>query len=298
MSTTLIESTARSLVQLPNGCKSLSNLTDPFTFSSSLIDHPLFEEGRIKQLLRTLPRDVIEVRAVQTTANDDGMYQRGPLLVDADPVDVFERLEAQPAWMLLHHSWEHDGDYARLLKEYADALATQCPELEEGISDLGCWMFLSSGRSVVHFHADPDQSFLNQIRGSKTVFVYPRAVVPDSQVEDLVVTYDQKSVTYRPEFEGAMFPPVHLEPGDATFLPLYAPHRVINDDGVCVSWNVGFHTRRSRFLRDVLFVNHEMRRWGMNPSPAGVHPLRDQVKAPLNLAVRARAKLARMIGRG
>jgi hypothetical protein len=218
----------------------------PFKIRNSLAGHPLFEDDRIKQLLRMLPRDQVEIRAVQLSGADDGAYRRGELLKGADPVDTFERLAEKPAWMLLHESWIHDPEYAELIVQYVQDLSERIAGVEGDISDLGCWLLLSSGKCVTHFHADPDQSFLNQIRGSKTVFVYPSRIIPESTVERLVYTSNQGIVTYEPEYEAEAFPPVHIAPGESVFLPLFAPHRVINDGEVSVSINVGFHTRQSR----------------------------------------------------
>src|SRR5439155_25872703 len=143
------------------------------------------EDDRIKRLLRAMPREKVEIRRVEFDGAQDGGYRRGPRL-DVDPVAAFDGLATQPTWMLLHDSWKHDEDVASLLREYVADLAESFVELRAPLSDLGCWMFLSSGRSVVHFHADDDQSFLNQVRGGKTVFVYPRAVLPEPVVEQLV----------------------------------------------------------------------------------------------------------------
>ena len=265
--------------------------SDPFRIANRLVDHPLFRSERIRELLRVIPRERVEIREVPVADAHDGSYRRGRMLSEADPVAAFEGLEERPTWMLLHDTWKHDADYGRLLKDYLADLAESFPDLRGRVSDMGCWMFLSSGRSVVHFHADPDQSFLNQVRGGKTVFVYPSAVLPEVAVERLVWLYDQGAVTYDPAYESRRFDPVHLSPGDSVFLPLYAPHRVINDDGICVSWNVGFNTRRSRRRRDVHLVNVELRHLGMAPSPVGAHPVRDALKARLRLPFRAKNRL-------
>jgi ribosomal protein L16 Arg81 hydroxylase len=265
---------------------------EPFRIANALAAHPLFEPERIKRLLRALPRERVEIRAVAVSEDQSGAYRRGPMLTDVDPVAAFEDLEEKPTWMLLHDTWKHDADYARLLSDYLRDLADVFPDLARGGAyDIGCWMFLSSGRSVVHFHADPDQSFLNQIRGSKTVYVYPSAVLPETTVERLLWTYDQGAVVYDPAYEPRRFDPVHLTPGDSVFLPLYAPHRVVNDDGVCVSWNVGFNTRKSRRRRDVHLVNVELRRMGIRPSTPGLHPVRDAVKRGLRPALRAKNRV-------
>jgi hypothetical protein len=260
----------------------------PFKIKNSLVGHPLFEDDRLKRLLRTLPRDHVEIRAVQLIGAADGGYRRGELLKGADPVDTFERLAEKPAWMLLHQSWIHDPEYAELIGQYVGDLSETVAGVGDDVSDLGCWLFLSSGRCVVHFHADPDQSFLNQIRGSKTVFVYPTKILPELTVERLVYTSNQGVVTYEPEYEAAMFPPVPLAAGETVFLPLFAPHRVINDGGVSVSINVGFHTRESRRRRSVHLVNLEMRRLGLRPAPFNMRPAVDSVKQRMHLAIRAK----------
>jgi hypothetical protein len=263
----------------------------PFKIKNSLVSHPLFEDRRLKRLLSALPRERVEIRDVRLFGADDGSYRRRELLKDADPVDTFERLAERPAWMLLHESWVHDREYAELIAQYLRDLSDTVADVEGEISDLGCWLFLSSGKSVVHFHADPDHSFLNQIRGSKTVFVYPATVLPESTVERLVYTGNQGVVTYEPEYEAALFPPVSLTPGDTVFLPLFAPHRVINDGEISVSFNIGFHTRRSRRRRNVHLVNMEMRNLGLRPAPFNQWPAIDSVKQRLHPAIRAKNKL-------
>jgi hypothetical protein len=276
------------LVEGGGRCGALSEA--PFKIKNSLVGHPLFEDNRLKRLLRTLPRDQVEIRAVQLLGGEDGGYRRGELLKGADPVDTFERLAEKPTWILLHQSWIHDPEYAELMRQYVRDLSETIAGVDDDASDLGCWLFLSSGKCVVHFHADPDQSFLNQIRGSKTVFVYPTKMLPESTVERLVYTGNQGVVTYEPEYEAAMFPPVPLAPGETVFLPLFAPHRVINDGGVSVSINVGFHTRESRRRRSVHLVNLEMRRLGLRPAPFNLRPALDSVKQRMSLAIRAKNK--------
>lgn len=288
------EKFGRRLVQLQT--KKMSLPDAPFKVKNALPGHPLFENERIKRLLRTVPREWIEIRAVQSTETNDGSYRQGPLLTDADPIDTFERLEERPRWMLIHKSWVADKDYEQLIREYLRDLTDGFDELKPGVSDIGCWMFLSSGKSVVHFHCDPDQSFLNQVRGSKTVVVYPTSLLPEEEIEKLVYTQEHGQ-PYKQEYEKKAHPPVHLGPGESVFLPLYAPHRVVNDESVSVSWNVGFHTEHSRQRRTVHLVNRELRALGIHPSEYSRSPLRDAIKARMSLALRVKNKLVHTIER-
>jgi len=279
----------RRHLEVPKETRALPDA--PFKIENHLTAHPLFERERIIRLLKTMPRKGVEIRGVESLGTHDGSYKRGPMLTDADPVDTLERMDEKPSWMLLHDMWTVDPEYNRLLQEYVGQLAARLGEDPEDLSDVGCWLFLSSGRCVVHFHADPDQSFLNQIRGSKTVYVYPARVLPETVVEKLVHTGNQGAVVYDPAYEPQMFPPTHLDPGDSVFLPLFAPHRVINDPGLSVSWNVGFHTRRSRRRRTLHLVNLELRQLGLRPTGYGRRPAVDAVKGSMNLALRAKNRL-------
>jgi hypothetical protein len=119
--------------------------------------------------------------------------------------------------------------------------------------------------------------------------------VPEEALEKLVYTEDQSAVTYRPEYEESMFPPLHLRASETVFLPLYAPHRVTNDDGVSVSLNVGFNTRRSRRCRTVRLFNLELRHLGLNPTPYNRHPTVDGLKERMHLAFRAKNKFLRSL---
>ena len=267
----------------------------PFKSKNSLTDHPLFEPARIRKLLQSMPRDMIEVRGVQSLGKDDGSFKRGPMLTDVDPVRSFDELGDKPTWMLLHNTWLLDPEYNELLTSYVEDLRDHFDDMQGELSDLGCWMFLSSGRCVVHFHADPDQSFLNQIRGSKTVYVYPASVLPEQAVENLVWTSNQGAVVYQPEYESQMFEPVHLAPSESVFLPLYAPHRVTNDPGISVSWNVGFHTPASRRRKQVHMVNLEMRHMGITPRPYNNSPTVDSLKTKMFFPLKVKNRLFRSL---
>ncbi len=237
----------------------------PFKIRHSLASHPLFEPDRIKKLLSAVPREKIEVRAVKTKDADDGSFMRREKDDTANPIEAFEQLEEKTNWILVHESWIHDAGFKELLNDYISEMRQHFGEMAGKLNDLGCWLFLSSGSSVVHFHSDPDQSFLNQIKGSKTVYTYPASVLDESMIEGLVFTGDQKAVQYQPDYEQHLNTPVNIKPGESVFLPTFAPHRVINDEGLSISLNVGFNTQKSTRRKRIHLVNHHLRRLGFTP---------------------------------
>jgi hypothetical protein len=139
---------------------------------------------------------------------------------------------------------------------------------------------------------------LNQVRGSKTVYTYPARVLPESTIENLVRSGDQGAVKYLPEYEQSLNPPVVLNPGESIFLPLYAPHRVINDDVPCISWNVGFNTRKSLRRKKVHLVNFELRKLGVSVSPYDQSRALDTIKRFAHFGFRVKNKVQRIVGLG
>src|SRR5512140_3479022 len=63
----------------------------PFKIRHRLPEPPLFEPARIKKLLRTLPRERVEIRRVEVASTSTG-YKRGPMDKEIDPVAAFEAL--------------------------------------------------------------------------------------------------------------------------------------------------------------------------------------------------------------
>ena len=75
------------LMEIPAGATVATN--SPFKIGNRLAGHPLFEPERIKKLLRTAPRESVEIRAVELLGTHDGTFKRGPLLTNVDPVETF-----------------------------------------------------------------------------------------------------------------------------------------------------------------------------------------------------------------
>lgn len=122
-------------------------------------------------------------------------------------------------------------------------------------------------------------------------------MLSDSIVENLVRTGDQKAVVYRSEYGELANPPVHLGPGESVFLPTYAPHRVTNDDCVCISWNVGFNTAKSARRKKIHLVNYQLRKLGVQPTDYNKSARLDNVKHKLYFMARVSNKIQNILDR-
>ena len=78
MTNVIVQRQVTRLVEGAGKCGALSEA--PFKIRNFLVGHPLFEGNRLKRLLRTLPRDQVEIRAVQLLGADDGGYRRGQIV--------------------------------------------------------------------------------------------------------------------------------------------------------------------------------------------------------------------------
>lgn len=251
----------------------------PLRLANDLSSHPLFSETRIRRLLEEAPRGRVEVRHPRTVETENGRYQRVEQDFETPPVRAFEQLADRPTWINVHAIQEYDPEFRAFLAEYLEDLKADFGELGGGIHDAGCYLILSSGRGVVHFHSDPDQSVLNQIRGTKTVYLYPASLLEEKHLEHLLRTQDHGAVPYREEFEEALYNPVPLGPGDSAFLPLYAPHRVTNGREISFSLSVGFNTRRSLRRKRVHLFNSRLRRLRFPVVPYGRSPILDSSRS-------------------
>ncbi|HWB20529.1 MAG TPA: hypothetical protein VG711_09535, partial [Phycisphaerales bacterium] len=127
--------TASRIINVPQNYNAFG--PTPFKIANHLPTHPLFQPDRICTLLKRIPRHLIEIRRVQNTGTNDGMYKRGPLDKQADPVSTFMNLETDPAWMLLHHTWVYDKDYKLVLKDYLRELKQSFPEMNPRLHNIG-----------------------------------------------------------------------------------------------------------------------------------------------------------------
>lgn len=257
---------------------------EPFFVEHRLAGHPLFDLPRLIELARALPQDRVEYNAGDLPLTQDPTRTpRNGLSVE----ETIRRIEECRSWMVLKNV-EVDPDYGRLLDECLDPVLEWRPDMRTRES----FVFISSPDAVTPYHIDPECNFLLQIRGAKTVRMFPaddRAILSEEELERFyaggsrnLLRLDDAMESKSRRFE--------LTPGVGLHFPVTAPHWVRNGPEVSVSFSITFRTDASD-RREILYrINHRLRKLGLRPRPVGASRASDDLKYSLFNAARRIAK--------
>ena len=129
-------------------------------------------------------------------------------------------------------------------------------------------LIISSPGTRVPYHFDAAGVVLFHMRGIKRMYVYPsdEAHLPERAMEGIVARRTTEELPYRLDFENDA-EVYELRPGEALAWPLYAPHRVENGEGLCVSLSLDYQTWESRARTGALYTHAYLREKGMQPPP-------------------------------
>ncbi len=255
----------------------------PGIVAHTLVDHPLFALDALIGLAGRM-------RAV------DVEYNRGDLPLGVDPAasignglsiaDTIRGIKENGSWMVLKFV-EQDPDYRRLL---SDVLANLLPVVEPATGRMlkqEGFIFVSSPDSVTPFHFDPEHNILLQVRGTKTMTVFPaddEAIVPGIEHERFQHG-GHRNLPWRDDMatEGRAFA---LTAGEGIYVPVKAPHWVRNGASVSISFSVTWRSEWSYMEGDARGMNAMLRKVGLSPAAPRRYPARNLVKSVGYRAVR------------
>ena len=264
----------------------------PFFIRHRLSGHPLFALERLLALARRLPGDNVEFHAA-----DMPVYtpwgERTPS-TDLPLEETIGCIEACGAWVVLR-SVELDPEYRALMDRCLDEVGGFYGSVLKGASNRAAFVFISSAKALTPCHIDPENNFLMQIRGTRTIHIGDRSLLGERDLERSF-TGGHRNVDMPDLSSCAM--KYHLTPGDGVHVPVTSPHWVMNGDGVSVSFSITFLTPKSRRKAIVHKVNAHLRKTGVRPTPPGASRLRDGVKVLGFEAVRSARRLLRSMTPG
>lgn len=250
---------------------------DHFTIKHDLDIGDLFSMERLIRLAETLPVEQIEWNSGDAAISQDPTKTPGNGL---SPADTIRQIENHKSWLVLKNI-QADPEYKAVLDKCLDEVEAIAGEKVSGICDRSGYIFVSSPGSVTPYHMDPEHNFLLQMRGSKTMYIYDqrdRSIIKEEQIEN---TYygeaTHRNLEYQESFKEKESE-VNLQPGDALYVPIHAPHWVKNGDSVSISLSITFRSDQSHKAVRLHVLNARLRKLGLKPADVGAKPTVDTVK--------------------
>ncbi|MCB1474719.1 MAG: hypothetical protein H6883_03780 [Rhodobiaceae bacterium] len=171
--------------------------------------------------------------------------------------EIIDAIRENQLWLNLRSIDQVDPRFASLFATFLKELGEDVGGLDAFPGKMG--VLISGPRTKVDYHADLPGQSLWQIRGEKTVYVYPPEApyISDEQLQD--ITYDGvEKLDYEKAFdEGAAVLP--LKPGEMLHWQLNAPHRVENGDMMNVSVTTEYLTTPIKRLNHMNLANAILR---------------------------------------
>ncbi|MBC7987385.1 MAG: cupin-like domain-containing protein [Sphingomonadaceae bacterium] len=233
----------------------------------------------------------------------DVEYNRADLPVGIDPsaipanglgiAETIRSIATNGSWMVLKFI-EQNPIYRDFLRETLAELEHVVALATGRMLKLEGFVFLSSPGAVTPFHMDPEHNILLQLRGSKTMTVFPaddEELVPP-EAHERFQAGGHRNLDWRDDFAGRG-QAFELTPGRALYVPVKAPHWVRNGPETSISLSITWQSEwafRERYARA---MNAMLRGYGLSPAPPRRYPHQNRAKS---LAWRAISKARRATG--
>lgn len=260
----------------------------PTHLTHSLAGHPLLELNALARLAGRLRPESLEHNAAVDLPL--GISNAEIPLNGLTAQETIERIGECGSWVLLK-TIDQDPAYAALMREVlAEIEPIVCPRTG-AMMRLEGFIFVSSPSAVTPLHFDPEYNVLFQIRGSKTMTVFP-AADPDIIGDPFFEQYfagGPRNLPWRDEW-ATRGRPIDIAPGEAIYVPILAPHWVKTHDDVSISLSLTWRSEWSFHHADACRFNRRLRIRGLQPATPRLYPANNRLKS---YAQRALARLDR-----
>jgi mannose-6-phosphate isomerase-like protein (cupin superfamily) len=241
----------------------------------NLSAHPLLELEALAALGEALPPRSVEYNRGDLPIGVDGKPEGNGLAIG----ETIRRIERSNSWAVLKNIEQHPA-YAALLAELLGELAYEIVGKTGRMLKTQGFVFVSSPDAVTPYHFDPEHNILMQLAGRKAMTVFPAgnsACAPDP-VHETYHTGGGRELTWHDELteHGLTF---RLEPGEAIYVPVMAPHHVKNGAEPSISLSITWRSEWSFAEADARAFNRLLRAKGFNPKPPGRWPARNRAKS-------------------
>lgn len=254
----------------------------------TIADHPLLKLDALRRLAKRMRPETREHNAATDLplGITNAETPQNGLSVD----ETIERIEDCGSWVLLKYI-EQDPEYRALMHDVLGQIAPVVQPRTGAMMRFEGFVFISSPQAVTPLHFDPEYNILFQARGSKTMTLFPTAD-PDIVSQEFFETYfagGPRNLPWREEWiERSQA--ISIQPGEAIYVPILAPHWVQTHDEVSISLSLTWRSEWSFHHADACRFNRRLRRIGLRPAAPRLYPANNRLKS---YGHRALARLGR-----
>jgi hypothetical protein len=268
---------------------------EPFGFLQNLHALELFQPEALRRVCQALSSSKSNYYVAGGAPSAGTKFYSVPSCGGLTPIEALDRLDSMPMRILLKRPEAKDPGFRELLNELLkQILALRGDVGGERVLQLESAILITSASTVTPIHFDPAVGFFAQIEGEKIYHVYSPADAKESELERFymrgVFEVEPLKLDDRDPSHEHVF---HLRPGDGFHQPQNAPHWVETGSGRSVSYTFVYQTNVTRSMGRTRAFNHCERRLGVTPTPPGVSPHCDVLKAEAMLPVIYGRKAAR-----
>jgi hypothetical protein len=224
----------------------------PLRLGHTLHQSPLFSDAALARLIEGSAREDYYVNTMDVTSHNVRSRREGAI-VDISGAEVLEAVRSGQIWILVQNPGKVDPAYGELLESLYAEMAERVPGFTPSRKKMT--VLISSPKIQVYYHCDVPGQTLWQVKGSKSVYVYPNRApfLEQAALERIVLGEAHEiSLKYDEGFDKEAIV-YDLQPGQMLHWPLNAPHRIVNADCVNVSFTTEHFTPD---IRRTYFVNY------------------------------------------
>ncbi len=216
-----------------------------------------FADEGLADLLDRYPRDEMGIYKFPEHAEGKvkAIHGKAENLTGAELLEAVKRGQI---WLNLravnNHLEEFEAIKQQLFSQLDDAASISSMKQDVGV-------LISSPNIHVHYHLDIPFVCLVQVRGEKTVSLYPAEppFATASQIEAVVLKEQEEEMSFQHSFDEHVTA-LEMKPGMAVTWPQNAPHRVQNGDMLNVSLSCEYMTTSGLLRANAMYTNGVMRR--------------------------------------
>jgi hypothetical protein len=247
----------------------------PHKLRHALPDHPLLALDALARLGESLPERSVEYNRGDLPIGVVGKPEGNGLTIG----ETIRGIAKTGSWAVLKNI-EQDPAYSDLLAALVGELRTEIEKRTGRIMKMQGFIFVSSPKAVTPYHFDPEHNILLQLTGSKVLTQFPAGnphYAPD-EVHEAYHTGGARELRWHDELAkgGTEW---RLEPGDAVYIPVMAPHHVKAGPKPAISLSITWRSEWSFAEADARAFNAQLRRFGLKPRPTERWPGRNLAKA-------------------